>query len=57
MVNGDLKDAHLLFASYTVLFEKIPELTNIEDFYDINENQIAPLCVGIPGLRTKYHTI
>ena len=57
VVAGDLEDAWVLFPSFTVLFDKIPDVTSIDDFYSSLEAGVAEMWVGVPGLRSKYFTV
>jgi hypothetical protein len=55
VIEADLKDAHLLQVSYTVLYDKNPEVTSMDAFNN-HVPDLTYIWANVPGLRTKSFT-
>ena len=54
-MQSDLKDAWILFTSFTVLFDKAEDVKSMEDYNDSIQN-FTEFWVNVKGLRTKSFT-
>jgi hypothetical protein len=52
---ADLKDAHLIQISYTVLYDKNPDITSMDAFNNV-VSSLTHIWADVPGLRTKSFT-
>lgn len=55
VVKSDLSDAWILYAHFTVLFDKADDVKSMED-YDNSIQNFTEFWAGVPGLRTKNFT-